>query len=103
MYHQGVFSLELIADKMSHKVAELFEIDRRGYVREGYYADLVLVNLNEPWQVTENNLLYKCQWSPFEGYTFQSKVKHTFVNGHHVYNNGQFDESKKGQRLTFNR
>jgi dihydroorotase len=81
----------------------LFEIDRRGFIREGFYADLVLVDLNQSYVVNKENILYKCQWSPFEGEQFDSVVTHTFVNGHLVYDNGKFDESSKGMRLRFNR
>lgn len=102
-YHQKRISLEKIAQKMSHNVADLFQVDRRGYIREGYYADLALINLNKPQTVSKSNLLYKCGWSPFEGHTFKSSVEKTFVNGHLVYNNGIFDESKIGHRLLFNR
>jgi dihydroorotase len=100
-YFQGKISLEKIADKMSHKVAQLFRIEERGFIREGYFADLVLVDLNAPWTVSKENILAKCGWSPFEGHTFQSQVTHTIVSGHLTYANGQFDESKKGERLTF--
>lgn len=100
-YHQGKISLEKLADKMSHKVAQLFRIEERGFIREGYFADLVLVDLNAPWTVSKENILAKCGWSPFEGHTFQSQVTHTIVSGHLAYANGQFDESKKGERLTF--
>ena len=100
-YHQGKISLEKIADKMAHRVAQLFRIKDRGFIREGYMADLVLVNLNSPWTVSKENTLSKCGWSPFEGHTFRSKVTHTIVSGHLVYDNGTFDESKKGERLTF--
>lgn len=102
-YHQGKISLETIVQKMSHNVAEMFEIDRRGFIREGYYADLVLVDLKKSYTVSKDNILYKCGWSPFEGQTFHSVVAHTFVNGNHAYNNGTFNESKKGMRLMFNR
>lgn len=102
-HKQGKISLETIVQKMSHNVAEMFEIDRRGFIREGYFADLVLVDLNQSYSVSKQNILYKCAWSPFEGQTFNSVVLHTFVNGNHVYNNGLFDESMKGMRLTFNR
>jgi len=101
LHKQGKISLEMIVRKMSHNVADMFHIDERGYLREGYYADLVLVNLNKPVEVTKANILYKCGWSPFEGQTFDASVEKTFVNGHLVYNNGSFDESKKGQRLNF--
>lgn len=100
-YHDKKISLEKIVQKMSHHVAELFHIENRGYIREGYFADLVLVNLNKTHFVNKGNLLYKCGWSPFEGHTFKSSIEKTFVNGHLVYDNGHFDESKLGQRLTF--
>jgi dihydroorotase len=103
LYHQNKLSLEKIVEKTSHTVADLFQINRRGYIREGYYADLVLVDLNKPWKVDKSNILYHCGWSPFEGNTFQSKVIKTFVNGHLAYNHGQFNESAKGKRLTFDR
>jgi len=102
-YHQGKISLESIVQKACHNVAILFEIEKRGYIKEGYFADLVLVDLNTPWKVSKDNILYKCGWSPFEGTTFKAKVTHTFVNGNLVYNNGNFDESQKGQRLSFDR
>ncbi|MBS1635268.1 MAG: dihydroorotase [Bacteroidetes bacterium] len=102
LHKQGKISLETIVRKMSHNVADMFGIDKRGYIREGYFADMVLVNLNKAQEVTKSNILYKCGWSPFEGYTFHSGVEKTFVNGHLVYNNGQFDETKYGQRMTFN-
>ena len=100
---QGKITLEKMVQKMTHNVADLFDLKERGYIREGYYADLVLVDPNDAWTVTKENLLYKCGWSPFEGTTFHSKVKKTFVSGHLVYNEGQFDESKKGMRLAFDR
>jgi len=87
-YKQGKISLEKIAQKMSHHVAECFQVKERGFIREGYYADLVLVDLNEPYHVTENNILYKCGWSPLEGFTFPASIKATFVNGIPVYENG---------------
>lgn len=101
LYHQGQLTLTHIAKKMSHDVAIAFRLKERGFIREGYKADLVLVNLNHAHTVTKDNCLYKCGWSPFEGYTFKSAVVKTFVNGHLVYNNGQFDESQYGERLTF--
>ena len=101
MYHQGKISLEMIAQKMCHNVAILFEIDRRGFIREGYHADLVVADLDNPWTVSKENILYKCGWSPFEGHTFRSKVTHTIVSGHLAYENGQFHEEKKGERLKF--
>lgn len=102
-YHLGKISLETIVQKMAHNVAEMFEIDRRGFIREGFYADLVLVDLQQSYTVTKNNLYYKCGWSPFEGQTFRSVITHTLVNGHIAYERGVFDESKKGKRLFFNR
>lgn len=103
-YHkQGRIPIEKIAEKMSHAVADCFGIKDRGYIREGYQADLVLVDLNKEQTVTKANLHYKCGWSPLEGFQFPATVTHTFVNGHLVYGNGQFDESKKGERLKFNR
>jgi len=103
LYHQQKISLEEIADKMCHTPADIFQIDKRGYIREGYWADLVLVDLNTHWTVQENNLLYKCKWSPFEGQLFHSKVTHTLVNGNIVFEEGSFNENKKGMRLEFNR
>lgn len=103
MHHQQKISLERIAEKMSHAVAECFQIKNRGYIREGYAADLVLVNLNKPQTVDKPSLLYKCGWSPFEGTTFKSSVTHTFVNGNLVYDNGKLIEVMNGQRLLFNR
>lgn len=102
-HKQGKISLEKIAEKMSHNVADLFKIKNRGYIREGYYADLALVNLNSSQTVNKSNILYKCGWSPFEGYTFNSTVEKTFVNGHLVYDAGKFDESVKGERLLFDK
>jgi dihydroorotase len=102
LYKQGKITLEKIVEKTSHNVADLFRINNRGYIRDGYAADLVIVDLNGKTEVTKESLLYKCGWSPFEGHTFQSRVKYTFVNGHLVYDNGNFDENKKGERLTFN-
>jgi dihydroorotase len=103
MVKLGKFTLEHIVQKASHDVATLFEIKDRGYLREGYFADLVLVDFDNEWQVNKDNILYKCGWSPFEGTTFKSKVTTTFVNGNLVYENGTFDESTKGQRILFNR
>lgn len=102
-YHQGKISLERIAEKMCHAPAECFNVHERGYLREGYFADAVLVNLNKQWTVKPENILYKCGWSPLENYTFKSSVEHTFVSGHLAYSQGVFDESKKGERLTFDR
>ncbi|MFN7911923.1 MAG: dihydroorotase [Bacteroidota bacterium] len=102
-YHQGKITLPHIVKTMSHNVADMFDINKRGYIREGYYADMVLVNLNKSNLVTKESLLYKCGWSPFEGHTFKSSIEKTFVNGHLVFNNGVFDESRFGERLLFNR
>lgn len=103
MYHQGKISLEKIAEKFSHNVAIMYQINKRGFIQEGYFADLVLVDLNNPQKVLKENILYKCNWSPFEGTTFQSKVLTTFVNGTIVYDKGVFNESLQGKRLEFNR
>lgn len=103
MYHKGKISLEKVVEKMCHNPAILFEVSRRGYIKEGYFADLVLVDLNSPWTVTKENMLYKCGWSPFEGSTFKSRITHTFVNGHIAYQNSKFSEIKYAKRLTFNR
>lgn len=100
---EGVISLEKIVEKMSHNPAKLFDIDRRGFVREGYYADLVQVNRNSQNEVKRSNILYKCGWSPFEGVTFGSKVVRTFVNGLLAYDDGVFAREKNAKRLTFNR
>ncbi|PCI06774.1 MAG: dihydroorotase [Flavobacteriaceae bacterium] len=99
----GKISLEKVVEKMCHNPAILFQISKRGFIKEGYYADLVLVDPKNPWTVTKENILYKCGWSPFEGTTFQSKITHTFVNGNLIYNNGEFDDTIKGQRIEFDR
>lgn len=101
MHRQGKITLEKIVEKMSHNPAILFRIKERGFIREGYFADLVLVDMNRPWQVEKKNLLYKCGWSPFEGQEFQSMVTHTIVSGHLAYEEGIFNEEKKGERLLF--
>jgi dihydroorotase len=100
-YRQGKISLEKIVEKMCHNPAILFQIDRRGFIREGYYADLVLVDQNNPWKVQKDNILAKCGWSPFEGQTFHSKVTDTWISGHHAYSNGLLNEAKMGERLHF--
>ena len=102
-HHQGKISLERIAEKMAHAPAICFQVAKRGFIREGYFADLVMVDLNQPWTVDKSNILYKCGWSPFEGVSFQSKVVRTLVNGQIVFENDSFDESVRGQRLTFDR
>jgi dihydroorotase len=103
MYKQGKIPIEDIVRKMSHAPATAFNIQKRGFIREGYWADLVLVDLNSPWKVEQDNILYKCKWSPLEGETFHSIVTHTFVNGNLVYSNGNFVEGYKGQRIFFDR
>lgn len=102
-YHEGKISLERIVEKACHAPAKCFEIARRGYIREGYFADLVLVDLNKPWTVSKENVLSKCGWSPFEGHKFKSSIEKVWVSGHLAYADGQFDESKKGERLAFDR
>lgn len=96
-------SLEKIAEKMSHAVADCFQIKDRGYIREGYFADLVLIDMNKPSTVSKENILYKCGWSPLEGFEFPATITHTFVNGRLVYGNGNWNESNPGMRLTFDR
>ena len=100
---EGRIGIEEVVNRMCHKPAELFEIDRRGFVREGYYADLVLVNPNDKVTVDKSNLLYKCGWSPLEGKTFDHTIEKTFVSGHLAYDKGNFDESKQGMRMLFTR
>jgi len=102
-YKQGKISLEKIVEKMSHAVADCFQIKERGYIREGYFADLVVVDLNKTTTVSKQNILYKCGWSPLEGFVFPATITDTFVNGNRVYGNDVFDESQKGQRLKFTR
>ena len=102
-FHQGKISLEKIVEKMSHHAAEIYRIKERGYLREGFYADLVLVDLNNTWKVTPENTIYKCRWSPFENQFFKSKILKTFVNGNLVYDNGIINEKKQGKRLKFSK
>jgi dihydroorotase len=102
-YHEGKITLEKIVEKMCHAPAICFGIEKRGYIRKGYWADLVLVDLDKEWEVTKDNLYYKCGWSPFEGHTFKGVIDTTIVSGHIAYAGGEFDESKKGERLTFER
>lgn len=102
MVRNGVFSYEKVIQKMCHAPADLFRIDRRGYIHPGYFADLVLVDPKSEWTVNQDNILYKCAWSPFESTTFNHKVTDTWVNGQHVYNNGIIDENIRGKRLLFN-
>lgn len=102
-FKKGKISLEKIVEKMCHNPAILFEIEQRGFIREGYKADLVLVDLNGKWTVSKENILYKCGWSPLEGTEFSAKVTHTFVNGHLAWDNGKISEEKHGERLLFER
>jgi len=101
--HQGKISIEKIVEKMCHNPAKIFKIEKRGFIREGYYADLVLVNTGLPWNVKKENILAKCGWSPFEGYNFKSRITHTFVNGELVYKNFKVSEKPVGKRLLFDR
>ncbi|WP_316827646.1 dihydroorotase [Pedobacter miscanthi] len=103
MHLQGKISLEKIAEKTAHNLAICFDIEKRGFIREGYWADLVLVNLKDSWTVTKLNNFYKCGWSPFDGDTFQSSITHTFVSGNLAYQNGKFTTDQIGKRLTFAR
>ena len=100
---EGKISLEKVVEKMSHAVARCFQIAERGFIREGYWADLVIVDMKQSTTVSKENILYKCGWSPLEGFNFPAAITHTFVNGHLVYGNGVWDESQKGQRLLFKR
>ncbi|MEZ4959979.1 MAG: dihydroorotase [Saprospiraceae bacterium] len=100
-YWQGKISLERIVEKMCHAPAACFRVDRRGFLDEGNWADVAIVDLNETWKVEKDNIFYKCQWSPFEGHTFKGKVKSTIVSGHLAWHNGAFYEEKKGERLLF--
>ena len=102
-HKQGKISLEKIVEKMCHNPAILYQIDRRGYIREGYFADLTLVDLDSPWTVSKENILYKCGWSPLEGTTFQSQVIKTWVNGNLVFDQGSFDERSRGMALEKNK
>jgi dihydroorotase len=100
---EGVIPIEKAVEKMSHNPAKLFQIEKRGFIKEGYFADIVLIDMNKPQTVSKDNILYKCGWSPFEGTTFSSTITHTFVNGNLMYNNGVFNDEIKGKRITFNR
>jgi len=100
-YQLGKISLEKIVEKMCHGPAIIYRIKNRGFIRKGYFADLVLVDPDDPWVVEKENILYKCGWSPFEGVTFKSRITHTWVNGHLVFDRGKFDETRKGERLLF--
>ena len=100
-FHQGKISIEKIIEKMAHNPAKLFKIEKRGFIKEGYYADLAIINTGLPWTVKKDNILYKCGWSPFEGTTFKSRITHTFVNGQLVYSNSKVKDIHAGDRLTF--
>jgi dihydroorotase len=102
-YHQGKISIEKIVEKAAHNPAIVFKIEKRGFIKVGYYADLVIVNAGLPWQVKKENILYKCGWSPFEGFTFTSRITHTFVNGQLVYHNFKIKDIRAGKRLLFDR
>ena len=102
-FHQGKISIEKIVEKMCHNPAKIFKIEKRGFIKEGYFADLVIVNSGLPWSVKKENILAKCGWSPFEGFTFKSRITHTFVNGQLVYSAFKVKEIRAGKRLLFNR
>ncbi|MFQ6601213.1 dihydroorotase [Flavobacterium sp. C3NV] len=102
-HHQGKISVEKIVEKMCHNPAKIFKIEKRGFIKEGYFADLVIVNPSLPWSVKPENILAKCGWSPFENYTFKSRITHTFVNGELVYNNFKVKDLRNGKRLLFDR
>jgi dihydroorotase len=102
-YHQGKISIEKIVEKTAHNPATIFKIENRGFIKKGYYADLVIVNTGLPWRVNKENILYKCGWSPFEGFTFTSRITHTFVNGQLVYHNFKVKDIRCGKRLLFDR
>jgi dihydroorotase len=103
LFHQEKITLEKIVEKMCHNVSLIYRVKDRGFIREGYFADLVLIDMNNSWEVTPNNILYKCKWSPFEKQVFQSKIMKTFVNGTMVFDDGVFNESKVGMRLRFSK
>jgi dihydroorotase len=100
-YKQDKISLEKIVEKMCHNPAILYGMTKRGFIRETYHADLTLVDLNSPWTVAKDNILYKCAWSPLEGTTFQTKIKQTFVNGNLVFDDGNFFDDIKGKEIEF--
>jgi dihydroorotase len=102
-YHQGKISIEKIVEKMCHNPAKIFKIEKRGFIKVGYYADLVIINAGLPWNVKKENILYKCGWSPFEGYNFKSRISHTFVNGQLVYQNFKVKNIRAGMRMLFDR
>ena len=103
MHNRNLIDLETIVEKMCHAPARIFSIEKRGFIREGYWADLVLVNPDNPWRVSKDNILYKCRWSPLEGTQFRNRIEKTFVNGELVYDNGTINEDIRGKALTFNK
>ncbi len=100
-YQEGKISLERIVEKMCHAPAECFRVKDRGYIEEGYFADLLILDMDKEWQVQRSGLYSKCAWSPFDGHRFKGQIESTIVSGHLAYHKGQFDESKKGERLLF--
>ena len=100
---EKVISIEKAVEKMCHNPAKIYQIEKRGFIKEGFYADLVLIDINKEQTVTKDTILYKCGWSPFNGIKFSSTITHTFVNGNLMYNEGVFNEDIKGKRITFNR
>ena len=100
-YHNNILSLNTIVDKMCHTPADVFNISQRGYIRKGYWADLVLIDPNRKMQVAQDNLLYKCGWSPLEGLTFRSSISHTIINGQIAYQNGNVQETQHARKLAF--
>jgi len=102
MHNRNLISLETIVEKMCHTPARIFSIEKRGFIRKGYWADLVLVNPDKPWTVSKDNILYKCRWSPLEGTQFKNRIEKTFVNGQLVFDNGIINDAIRGNALTFN-
>ena len=102
-HHKGKISIEKIVEKMCHNPAILFQIEKRGFIKQGFFADLVVVDINNPWTIKKDNILYQCGWSPFDGLSFKSRISHTFVNGSLVYKNFKFMDIKAAKRLTFDR
>ena len=102
-YHQGRISMERIVEKMCHAPAQCFQIEQRGFLEEGYWADVVILDPDREWTVAPDNIYYKCGWSPMLGHTFRGMVEATIVSGHLAYQNGRFFEEKKGERLRFER
>jgi Dihydroorotase and related cyclic amidohydrolases len=103
LFHSNFMNLEDIPEITSHKVAKRFKVQDRGFIREGAWADLVLVDLSQPYEVTQENLMYKCGWSPFDGFTFNSTIKETIINGKTKFRDGKIVSDEKGQKLIFSR